>query len=142
MKIAIGCDHAGYAYKLPIIEFLKKQGHQIVDVGTDSESSCDYPDFAHPVANKVEEKSVDFGILLCGTANGVAMTANKHAGIRATIAWTEEIAGIVRAHNDSNILCIPSRFVTLDMAMAIVVRYMNTPFEGGRHANRVKKIPC
>lgn len=142
MKIAIASDHAGVQYKTAIIEFLSKQGHEVKNFGTDSEASCDYADFAHPLASSVENGQTEFGILICGTANGMLMTANKHKGIRAGLAWNEEIAGIVRAHNNANILGIPARFVGLDLAMAMVVKFMNTEFEGGRHENRIKKIPC
>lgn len=142
MKIAIGADHAGVTYKKALIEFLTQQGHEVKDFGTDSESSCDYADYAHPLALAVENASYEFGILICGTANGMLMTANKHKNIRAGLAWNEEIAGIVRAHNNANILGIPARFVGLDVAMAMVVKFLNTPFEGGRHQNRINKIPC
>lgn len=142
MKIAIASDHAGVQYKTAIIEFLSKQGHEVKNFGTDTEASCDYADFAHPLAISVENGQTEFGILICGTANGMLMTANKHKGIRAGLAWNEEIAGIVRAHNNANILGIPARFVGLDLAMAMIVKFMNTEFEGGRHENRIKKIPC
>jgi ribose 5-phosphate isomerase B len=142
MKIAIGADHAGVSYKNALIEFLTKQGHEVKDFGTNSEASCDYADFAHPLALAVENTSFEYGILICGTANGMLMTANKHKNIRAGLAWNEEIAGIVRAHNNANILGIPARFVGLDVAMAMVVKFLNTPFEGGRHQNRIDKIPC
>ncbi|MDX2196654.1 MAG: ribose 5-phosphate isomerase B [Cytophagales bacterium] len=142
MKIAIGNDHAGVALKNLISTYLKKTGHDVQNFGTDSEVSCDYPDIAHPVAMVVQNSEADLGILICGTANGVAMTANKHKGIRAAIAWNSEIAGIVHAHNNANILCIPARFVTGDEGVNIVEKYLSTSFEGGRHENRIKKIPC
>lgn len=142
MNIAIAADHAGIACKKAIVEFLAQQGHQVKDFGTNSEASCDYADFAHPLASGIESGAFDFGILICGTANGMLMTANKHQGIRAGLAWNEEIAGIIRAHNDANVLGIPARFVGLDLAMAMVVKFMNTNFEGGRHLLRINKIPC
>ena len=142
MKIAIAADHAGVDYKKSIKEYLENLGHDVRDFGTDSEVSCDYADFAHPLASAVEAKDCEYGILICGTSNGMCMTANKHQGIRAGIAWTEEVAGIIRAHNNANILGIPFRFVTLDLAIVMVTKFLNTTFEGGRHENRIKKIPC
>lgn len=142
MKIAIGSDHAGISYKTSIIEFLTKQGHEVENFGTNSDASCDYSDFAHPLSEGIEKGNFEFGILICGTANGMLMTANKHQGIRAGLAWNEEIAGIIRAHNDANIIGIPARFVGLDLALAMVVKFMNTDFEGGRHKTRIDKIPC
>lgn len=142
MKIAIAADHAGFEYKNSIISFLTNQGYEVIDFGTDSTNSCDYPDYSHPCAVAVESNKCDFGILLCGTANGMTIVANKHAGIRAGLAWNEEVAGIIRAHNDANMIGIPARFVSLDMALSMITRFLNTPFEGGRHENRVKKIPC
>lgn len=140
IRIAIGADHAGFAYKQSLLNLLDDD--QVKDYGTYSEEAADYPDFAHPVAIAVEKKEFDFGILICGSANGVAITANKHAGIRAAICWTEELAQLARSHNDANILCIPARFVSLDLAQKMVVKFLNTPFEGGKHAVRVKKIDC
>ncbi len=142
MNIAIAADHAGISYKKAIVEFLGQQGHQVKDFGTNSEASCDYADFAHPLAVGIESGTFDFGILICGTANGMLMTANKHKGVRAGLAWNEEISGIIRAHNDANILGIPARFVGLDLALAMVVKFLNTDFEGGRHLTRINKIPC
>jgi ribose 5-phosphate isomerase B len=140
LKIAIGGDHAGFEYKSALIEFLAD--YEIKDFGTRSADSVDYPDFAHPVASAVENGEFDFGILLCGSANGVAITANKHQGIRAGLCWNEEVAALVRMHNNANILCIPARFVTLDEAKSIVQKFFATEFEGGRHANRIQKISC
>jgi ribose 5-phosphate isomerase B len=140
--IAIGADHAGFEYKSFVIDILKSKGHQVNDLGTYSPDSVDYPDFAHPVANAVESGEAAFGILICGSANGVAITANKHAGIRAAIAWTEEIAQLARQHNAANILCIPARFVSVAVAEAITLAFTDTPFEGGRHQKRVDKIAC
>ncbi len=142
MKIAIGADHAGFEYK----ELLKKQlsnlGHETKDFGTHSLDSVDYPDFAHPVANAVEKKEFEIGVLICGSANGVAITANKHQGIRAAICWTEEIASLARQHNNANVVCIPARFVSPELAEKILEKFLTTSFEGGRHENRVNKISC
>jgi ribose 5-phosphate isomerase B len=140
--IAIGGDHAGYDYKSVLIPFLEELGYIVKDFGTYSSASVDYPDFAHPVASAVESKEFDKGILICGSANGVAITANKHQGIRAAICWLEEIAALARQHNDANIVCIPARFVDIDLAKTIARTFMTTDFEGGRHANRVDKISC
>lgn len=142
LPIAIGSDHAGVAYKAELIEWLTAAGYPVKDWGTYSTDSVDYPDFAHPVSSMVETGEAAFGILLCGSANGVAMTANKHAGIRAGLCWLNEVASLVRQHNDANIICIPARFVQLEAAKEMVTTFMNTPFEGGRHANRVNKIAC
>lgn len=141
-KIAIGGDHAGFHYKTSVSEFLIKLGWHVKDFGTYSNDSVDYPDFAHPVSKSVEEGSYDFGILICGSANGVAMTANKHNGIRAAICWEKELASLSRQHNNANILCIPARFVSADLALDMVEIFINTPFEGGRHQTRVQKINC
>jgi ribose 5-phosphate isomerase B len=140
--IAIGCDHAGYDYKESIKAFLEKNQFIVKDFGTFSIDSVDYPDFAHPVSSAVENEECAFGILICGSANGVAITANKHAGIRAAICWNEEIARLSRQHNNANIICIPARFVSVELAENMMVSFMNTNFEGGRHENRVNKIPC
>ena len=140
--VAIGSDHAGFEYKEDLISFLEGKGIAHKDFGTYSTDSVDYPDFAHPVATAVESGDFAFGILLCGTANGVAITANKHAGIRAAICWGEEIVKLVRQHNDANIICIPARFVREGDAEKMVQLFMDTEFEGGRHANRVAKIAC
>ncbi len=140
--IAIGSDHAGYEYKEDLISFLEGKGLHFKDFGTHSKDSVDYPDFAHPVALAVENGEAACGILLCGTANGVAMTANKHAGVRAAICWGEEIAKVVRQHNDANIICIPARFVREGDAEKMVALFITTDFEGGRHQGRVNKIAC
>ncbi len=142
LPVAIGCDHAGYDYKDDLISFLEGKGIAFKDFGTYSRDSVDYPDFAHPVALAVEKGEAAFGILLCGSANGVAITANKHQGIRAAICWGEELAQLARQHNDANIICIPSRFVREGDAEKMVDLFMNTPFEGGRHQKRVNKIAC
>lgn len=140
--IAIGSDHAGFDYKEDLISFLEGKGLKFKDFGAFSKDSVDYPDFAHPVATAVESGDFAFGILLCGSANGVAITANKHQGVRAGICWGEEIAKLVRQHNDANIICIPSRFVREGDAEKMVATFMSTSFEGGRHASRVNKIAC
>jgi len=140
MKIAIGSDHAGFNYKEAIKDHIQQTGHDVDDLGTFTEASCDYPDYAHAVANAVEEGKADFGVLVCGSANGVAITANKHAGIRAAICWEKEIAVLARAHNNANIICIPARFVSTDAALEMVDTFLSTPFEGGRHQTRVEKI--
>jgi ribose 5-phosphate isomerase B len=142
LPVAIGCDHAGFKYKEDLISFLEGKGVAFTDFGTHSEESVDYPDFAHPVAAAVEKGAAAFGILICGSANGVAITANKHQGIRAAICWGEELAQLARQHNDANIICIPARFVREGLAEKMVDLFMTTPFEGGRHENRVKKIAC
>ncbi|MDB5131834.1 MAG: ribose 5-phosphate isomerase [Mucilaginibacter sp.] len=140
LKIAIGADHAGFEYKQQIADSLDLK--ELKDFGTYSSASVDYPDFAHPVASAVENGEFDFGILICGSANGVAITANKHQGIRAAICWNEELATLARSHNNANILCIPARFISIDEAKKIVQAFLSTEFEGGRHANRVNKIAC
>lgn len=142
MKISIGADHAGYEYKQKLIEKLKNEGHEVTDHGTDSPDSVDYPDFAHPVADDVSNKQVELGILICGSANGVAMAANKHANVRAAICWNEELAKLAREHNNANILCLPSRFIAYDLSEKITNNFLSTSFEGGRHERRVKKISC
>lgn len=142
MTIAIGADHAGYEMKARLIDYLEKEGHTIVNYGTDGPDSVDYPDFAHAVATAVQEGNQELGILLCGSANGVAMSANKHPNIRAAIAWIPEIAALARQHNNANILCLPSRFIPNHLAEECVDAYLNATFEGGRHARRVGKIPC
>src|ERR1700742_2890589 len=140
LKIAIGADHAGFDYKVAIAKWLNADN--LKDFGTYSPDSVDYPDFAHPVANAVESGEFDFGILVCGSANGVAITANKHQGIRAAICWNEELASLARRHNNANVVCIPERFIDFDTAQKIVETFFATEFEGGRHANRVGKMAC
>ncbi len=142
MRIAIGCDHAGFPYKDGLVAMLQKQGHMVQDFGTHSLDSVDYPDFAHAVAEVVENKQADLGILICGSANGVAMTANKHQGIRCAICWTEELAALARQHNNANIIALPARFVPEILAQAMVRIFISTNFDGGRHSNRVNKISC
>lgn len=141
-RIAIGADHAGVKLKSVIAEHLRTLGHEVNDMGTHGEQSVDYPDFAHPVAQAVEKGEADYGVLICGSGNGISMAANKHAGIRAAICWNREIALLARQHNDANILSLPARFITDEEAKACADMFFTTPFEGGRHANRVNKIPC
>ena len=140
--IALGADHACIDYKNSIKTWLEEKGYAVKDFGTYTTDSVDYPDFAHPTASSVETKEASFGILFCGSANGVAMTANKHAGIRAGLCWQTEVAELTRLHNDANVICIPARFVALDLAKEMIEKFMSTPFEGGRHQNRVNKITC
>ncbi|ALL04454.1 ribose 5-phosphate isomerase [Pedobacter sp. PACM 27299] len=140
MKIAIGADHAGFEYKELLKSFLGD--YEVKDFGTHSTQSVDYPDFAHPVALAVESQEYTFGILVCGSANGVAITANKHQHIRAAICWLNEIASLARVHNNANVLCIPARFVSEELAKEMTTTFLNTAFEGGRHENRVNKISC
>jgi ribose 5-phosphate isomerase B len=142
LKIAIGSDHAGYGYKERLKGWLEKNGYTFKDYGTNSAESADYPDFAHPVAAAVENKEFDFGILVCGSANGVAITANKHQGIRAAICWNQELASLSRKHNNANIVCIPERFISFELTEKIVDTFFNTAFEGGRHGRRVDKMSC
>ena len=142
MKIAIGADHAGFSLKEKLKKYLQEQGHEVKDFGPSSEQSVDYPDYAHPVALVVEKKEFDFGILMCGSGNGINMTANKHQGIRSALCWTAEIAKLARQHNDANILTLPARFIEEAEAKKCVDVFLSTPFEGGRHEGRVKKISC
>ena len=139
-RIAVGCDHAGFNYKEQIKKMLSDEGFAVKDFGTFSEDSVDYPDFVHPLANSIENNENDLGVLICGSANGVAITANKHQKIRAAIAWENKVAALARQHNDANVICIPSRFVSADQAKQFVETFITTPFEGGRHATRVNKI--
>jgi ribose 5-phosphate isomerase B len=142
MKISIGNDHAGPDYKQAIVEYLQSKGHEIFNHGTDTFESVDYPDFGHPVAYDVESKKAHFGIVICGSGNGIAMTVNKHQDIRAALCWTKEIAELARQHNDANILSIPARFTSIAQAVEMVDTFLNTAFEGGRHERRVQKIAC
>ncbi len=142
MKIAIGNDHAGTYYKKEIIKLVKEKGYSIINFGTDTTDSIDYPDFIHPVAEAVEKGEVDFGIIICGSGNGAQMTANKHQKIRAALCWNNELVQLARQHNNANILSIPARFVSLQQALGFVEFFLTTKFEGGRHQTRVKKIAC
>ncbi|MFM7710116.1 MAG: ribose 5-phosphate isomerase B [Ferruginibacter sp.] len=138
--ISIGSDHAGFAFKELLVAALQEKGYAVNDVGCYSESSVDYPDMAHPVADAVEKGEAPLGILLCGSANGVAITANKHQGIRAALCWNSDVARLARQHNDANVLCIPARFVSANEALAIMDAFLSATFEDGRHATRVQKI--
>jgi ribose 5-phosphate isomerase B len=140
LPIAIGCDHAGFECKEAVMKMLQEGGWQVVDKGTYSHSSVDYPDFAHPVAEMVAQGKATAGLLFCGSGNGVCMTANKHDGVRAALAWTSEIAILARQHNDANVLCVPARYVSQDVANRMVDDFLFSPFEGGRHERRVEKI--
>lgn len=141
-KIAVGGDHAGFGHKAAMLKWLNEKGYTTKDFGTYSAESADYPDFAHPVAKAVEDKAFDLGLLICGSGNGVAITANKHQGIRAALCWNEELASLARQHNNANILCLPARFISVELAENILDRFLHTEFEGGRHARRVDKISC
>ncbi len=140
--IAIGCDHAGFEYKTELIKYLSEKGYQVKDFGTNSGTSVDYPDFAHPTASSVENGEAAFGILICGSANGVNMTANKHRGIRAALCWQKDVAEITRKHNNANIICIPARFVSYFYCVEMIEAFINTAFEGGRHQERIDKMNC
>ena len=141
MTISIGNDHAGPDYKTAIVKHLEAKGIVVNNYGTDSFDSVDYPDFVHPVAKDVNDGKVDYGILICGSANGVAMTANKYPNVRAGICWVKEITELIRQHNNANILCIPARFTAIPQVIKMVDTFLNTDFEGGRHQKRVDKIP-
>ncbi|HMT76669.1 MAG: ribose 5-phosphate isomerase B [Saprospiraceae bacterium] len=140
--VAIGCDHAGFPMKATVIRFLTDKGLQIIDHGTFSAESVDYPDFAHPVAINVEQGVADWGVLICGSGNGVAMTANKHSGIRCALCWLPELGALAHQHNNANIIALPSRFIENDTAYQILESYYTSAFEGGRHERRVEKIDC
>ena len=140
MKISIGNDHAGTKYKFEILNYLESQGINVINHGTDSTNSADYPDFVHPVAKDVENNKVDFGITICGSGNGASMTANKYKGVRSALCWSKEIASLAREHNNANILSIPARFTSLPQALEIVKTFLKTNFEGGRHERRINKI--
>ncbi|MDO7541202.1 MAG: ribose 5-phosphate isomerase B [Flavobacteriales bacterium] len=142
MNFSIGNDHAGVDYKEAIVSYLRSKGHQVTNHGTDTEASVDYPDFIHPVAKDVSSKTVDLGIIICGSGNGASMTANKYQDIRSALCWTKEIVALAREHNNANILSLPARFISIPQAIAMVEVYINTEFEGGRHQNRIDKIPC
>lgn len=142
MKIAIGNDHAGSEYKQAILRMIEAHGHEVINYGTDTLDSVDYPDFGHAVAKDVDHAKVDFGIIICGSANGIAMAANKHQNVRAAVCWTSEIASLARQHNDANIISIPARFTSILQAVEMVSTFLKTEFEGGRHAIRVNKISC
>lgn len=140
ISIGIASDHAGYDLKETIKRYLESQGNIVEDFGTYSADSCDYPDYAHPLANAVEQHAVDYGIAICGSANGISMTVNKHQGCRAAICWKPELAALARQHNDANVLSLPARFISTDEALEILKVFFSTDFEGGRHQRRVEKI--
>lgn len=142
MKVAIGCDHAGYELKNHVSAKLRGLNITVNDHGTDGTNSVDYPDFGHAVCMEVESGQVDFGILICGTANGMTMTANKHAAIRCGLCWLPEIAKLTKEHNNANVIALPARFINLETGWEIVQAYMNATFEGGRHQRRIDKIAC
>jgi ribose 5-phosphate isomerase B len=142
MNFSIGNDHAGVDYKEAIVSYLRSKGHQVTNHGTDTGASVDYPDFIHPVAKEVSSNTVDLGIIICGSGNGASMTANKYQDIRSALCWTKEIVALAREHNNANILSLPARFISIPQAIAMVEVYINTEFEGGRHQNRIDKIPC
>tara|TARA_B110000027_G_scaffold82864_1_gene88041 strand:- start:3723 stop:4154 length:432 start_codon:yes stop_codon:yes gene_type:complete len=142
MTIAIGNDHAGTDYKFAIVVFIKALGYNVLNFGTDKPDSVDYPDHIHPVAEAVSSKKAGLGIIICGSGNGAAMTANKHQDIRAALCWTKEIVALAKQHNNANILSLPARYLSLPQALEMVQVYLDTPFEAGRHANRVAKIAC
>lgn len=141
MKIGIASDHAGFEYKGKLIELLRKKGYEVTDYGTFSESSCDYPEFAHALGNAIEKKVVDAGIAMCGTGNGMAISLNKHQGVRAGLAWNSEIGRLVKAHNHANVLVMPARFISYQMATRILNMWLKTSEDGGRHDRRVSMIP-
>ncbi len=142
MKISIGNDHAGTSYKKLLQEKLESLGHKVTNYGTNSDDSVDYPDFVHPVATDVENGKADLGVIICGSGNGANMTANKHQGVRSALCWNTEIAELAKSHNNANILSIPSRFVSEELALKMLETFLNTEFEGGRHQRRIDKIPA
>jgi ribose 5-phosphate isomerase B len=142
MKIAIGSDHAGFLYKQELIDFLIELKHEVKDYGTHSDQSVDYPDYVHPLSLGIKKEGQELGIIICGSANGVAMTANKHKDIRAAICWNEEVAVLARQHNNANIVCIPARFISMPEAKKVITAFINSTFKGGRHQTRVRKINC
>jgi ribose 5-phosphate isomerase B len=141
-KIAVGGDHAGFEYKTKLINVLEAAGYEVKDYGPYTSASADYPDFVHPLCNAIEAGEFKQGILICGSGNGVAITANKHQGIRAALCWTEDLAALARQHNDANVLALPARFISFDLAAKLAEIFLTTEFEGGRHATRVNKIAC
>ena len=140
--IAIGGDHAGFEYKTELIKVLEEKGYEVKDFGPYTAASADYPDFVHPLCNAIEAGEFEQGILICGSGNGVAITANKHQGIRAALCWNEDLAALARQHNDANVLALPARFIPFDLAAKLADIFLTTDFEGGRHATRVNKIAC
>jgi len=141
-KIAIGGDHAGFEYKATLIQKLNSLGYEVKDFGPFSDASVDYPDFVHPLSSAIEGGEFELGIVICGSGNGVAITANKHQGIRAALCWNEELAALARQHNNANVLALPARFISYELAEKLAETFLTTEFEGGRHQNRVSKIAC
>ncbi|MBP5218312.1 MAG: RpiB/LacA/LacB family sugar-phosphate isomerase [Bacteroidales bacterium] len=141
MKIGIASDHAGFEYKSKLVDLLRKKGFEVTDYGTFSDASCDYPEFAHALGNAIESKEVDAGIAMCGTGNGMAISLNKHQGVRAGLAWNSEIGRLVKAHNHANVLVMPARFISYQMATRILNMWLKTAEDGGRHDRRVSMIP-
>lgn len=142
MKVAIGGDHAGYEYKAKLIQKLESLSYEVKDFGPFSTESVDYPDFVHPLSSAIEQGEFELGIVICGSGNGVAITANKHQGVRAALCWNEDLAALARQHNDANVIALPARFISYELAEKLAEIFLSTPFEGGRHANRVNKIAC
>jgi len=142
MNIAIGGDHAGFHYKERLIKHLESEGHEVRDFGPHTDESVDYPDHVHPLAASVVSEGFELGILICGSGNGVAMTANKHENVRAALCWNTELAALARQHNNANIICLPARFIAYEYAESLVDTFVKTAFEGGRHERRVSKINC
>ena len=142
MRLAVGGDHAGFEYKAKLLLELSEQGHTVKDFGPYSDDPVDYPDFVHPVAEAVERGDYELAIMICGSANGVAMTANKHQKIRAAICWNNDLAALARQHNNANVICLPGRFISYEMASELVKTFITSEFEGGRHDRRVNKISC
>lgn len=140
MKVGMASDHAGFELKAALKEYLSAKGYEVLDYGTDSGESVDYPDYAHPLADAVEKGNVSFGIAICGTGNGICMTANKHQGVRGALCWIPEIAALAKQHNNANVLAMPARFISVEQAKEILDAYMNASFEGGRHQRRIDKI--
>lgn len=141
-KIAVASDHAGYDLKEKLKAYLASKGYEITDYGTDSDKSTDYADYVHPLSDALAAGRHDLGMVMCGSGNGVNMTANKHREIRSALCWTPEIARLARAHNDANVLALPARFISAELAMEILEVFLSTSFDGGRHADRIAKIPC
>jgi ribose 5-phosphate isomerase B len=140
--IAVGADHAGFEYKMAIVDLLENKGLKVKDYGTFTTASVDYPDFAHPVSAAVENGEAGLGVLICGSANGVAITANKHQGVRAAICWQSDVARLARQHNNANVICLPARFISMPQAAEMVNIFLSTAYEAGRHEKRVEKIAC
>ncbi|MBN3581697.1 ribose 5-phosphate isomerase B [Algoriphagus aestuarii] len=141
-KIAIGGDHAGFEYKVRLVSKLESQGYEVKDFGPFSTDSVDYPDYVHPLCSAIEAGEFELGIVICGSGNGVAITANKHQGIRAALCWDNELAALARQHNNANVIALPARFIAYELAEQLVETFLTTDFEGGRHLNRVNKIAC